>query len=90
MQKTFTRSDSFIGGLCREVESIRNRCSQLLLSINKCKDLGLTKRLKEEYNELIKRKLILSRTVQSFNKEKFRDTLSIEFLEEISSRPIYQ
>ena len=88
MQRTLTHSDSFIGSLCREVHSIRNRCNQLLFSINSAKNRSLIQRLEEEYDELINRKFILLQITRELSKENFRDSLSIEFLLEICSRPI--
>ena len=86
MQKTFTSSDSFIGSLCREDDSIRVRCYQLLYSIDTSKNVKLSKRLQEEYNVLIERMNSLRKTAKSFNKTNFSDSLSLEFLIEISSR----
>ena len=88
MKDLVTTSDSVIASLCREVDGIRHRCSSLLEAMAKCNDDNLSCRLKNEFQQLSNRRSRLLEIAKAMQFKGFDDKLSIEFLIEISSRPI--
>ena len=88
MKDLVTTSDSVIASLCREVDGIRYRCSSLLETMAKCNDDNLTCRLKKEFSQLSNRRSRLLEIAKAMQCKGVEDKLSIEFLIEISSRPI--
>ncbi|WP_320674534.1 hypothetical protein [Prochlorococcus sp. MIT 1341] len=86
MKTSFSISDTLIGSLCREVDSIRYRIKQLLDSIQVSRDAELTSRLMNELHALIRRKREVNKSAQTWLKSEKYDQYSIEFLLEVSSR----
>jgi len=83
-----TTSDSVIASLCREVDSIRHRCSSLIEAMVRCNDDCLFCRLKSELQQLNTRRSELLKAAKLCENNGVEDKLSIAFLIEISSRPI--
>ena len=82
-------SDSVIGSLCREVDGIRQRCSQLLTAMRFCQNSGLLHRLRLELQQLQNRRRELLATARLWHQRRsVSDDLALEFLIEISSRSI--
>ena len=81
-----TTSDSLVGSLCREVYSIRCRSEYVIKSIQTSKNVDLCSRLDLELKELDKRRKEVLSTAENLIKEKYHDTLSLEFLIELSRR----
>ncbi len=70
------------------MDLIRNRYCQILGSITNCHDKGLLVRLYSEKNKLISRKEEIFKAARSWKNSNQFDQLSIEFLIEITSRPL--
>ena len=88
MKGSVTTSDTVIGSLCREVDGIRYRCRQLLSAMARCEDSGLFCRLRNELRQLHERRDELLHSAKEWQSLGAKDSLSIEFLVEISSRPL--
>ena len=82
-------SSNLIGSLCKEIETIRSKYKFLATSINKCTDSDLIIRLNKELNRLIDRKNRIRIMAKSCKHIKSLDQLSIDFLLELCSRPLY-
>ncbi len=80
-------SYSVIGNLSREVDSIRMRCKSVYQSMLICKDESLSSRLKNELDNLEKRKLEIHNIAANIKKISKSDQLGIEFLIELCNRP---
>ena len=88
MEDSLSISDSLIGSLCREVESINYRIKDLLNSIKNSRNANLKIRLENELKTLHKRRAeVLNTAMLWFRNDKF-DNFSLEFLIEISKRKI--
>ncbi len=83
---TITRSESVIGSLCREVESIRCRGRSISNSILNSKDGILISRLNSEFKLLQKRRFELINSVNKLRHSELSDNLSLDFLNEILKR----
>ena len=88
MENSLTISDSLVGSLCREMDSIRYQIKNLLNSISNSKNLTLNARLKEELFSLQQRREEVLRSTKEWEKKGDHDSLSIKFLMEISKRAI--
>jgi hypothetical protein len=88
MASFVSTSDTVIGGLCREVDGIRQRCQQLSASMRHCQDTGLFARLRQEQQRLQRRRIELLDAARSWQQRGAMDPLAIDFLIEISSRPL--
>ena len=86
MNTSLTISDTLVGSLCREVDSIRHRIEPLMDSIQASRDSGLTNRLKKELQILEKRKLEVRKSAETWLKSGHYDEYSLGFLLEVSSR----
>ena len=86
MQKTTNTSESLVGNICQEIESIRVRSRYLLNVMVNCKDLGLTLRLKSELNQLTERRFEILKAAKTMKGEELLDQTSIEFLIELCRR----
>ena len=78
-----------VGSLCREVDGIRRRASQLLLllAMRSCQDAALSRRLGVELRQLQQRRSDLLRTATAWSKQSgVKDQLALEFLIEIANR----
>jgi len=52
LNKAIFLADSLVGSLCREVDGIRSRASQLLLAMRSCQDAALSRRQSGVKDEL--------------------------------------
>ncbi len=87
MYKSLTISDSLIGGLCREIDYIRQRYKNVSISLTISKDKSLRKRLLDEIFNLQNRREELIKISSSFYE--YRETsISICFLYELCKRPL--
>lgn len=76
-----------VGSLCREVDGIRRRASQLLLAMRSCQDAALSQRLGLELSQLQQRRGELLRSARTWrNQSVVKDELALEFLIEIANR----
>jgi hypothetical protein len=87
LNKAIFLADSLVGSLCREVDGIRSRASQLLLAMRSCQDAALSRRLGVELNQLQQRRSELLRTARAWSKQSgVKDELALEFLIEVANR----
>ncbi len=85
---TITFSDSITGSLCREIDKLRLRCQAISKSIDNCRDCALLERLIIEHKKIeVRRKEILG-TALLIETNTISDKLSIQFLIEVSKRPL--
>jgi len=85
---TLRCSETFVGSLCKEVDNIRIRCNQITYSIQSSNNKILVLRLRQEFNRLVTRKKNIFHIAKRINENHLTDPLSLEFLLEISGRPI--
>lgn len=88
MATTVSVSDTVIGSLCREVDGIRQRGTQLAAAIGHCQDSGLLRRLRLELQQLQRRCRELRGVALFWRNHRQGDSLAIDFLIEICSRPL--
>lgn len=82
-------SDSVIGSLCREVTGLRQRGLQVRMAMRSCQNASLLDRLQLELQQLDDRRRELLATARHWRQRRcLRDDLALEFLIEISSRPV--
>jgi hypothetical protein len=81
-------ADSLMASLCREVAAIRQRASQLLAAMGSCQDSRLFQRLRQELQQLQERRRELLESARAWRRRGVGDALALEFLIEISSRPL--
>ncbi len=81
-------SDSLIGSLCREVDALRSRVVQLSHALVRCQNSTLWRRLHQERQRLLERRHELLQVARIWQSQEMRDPLAIEFLVEITSRPM--
>ena len=86
MHKSITVSDTLIGGLSREMDSIRFRIQSLINDIGSSENKNLTIRLKNELTTLKERQLEVAKAAEEWLEEDVYDRLSIEFLLELTNR----
>ncbi len=86
MNTTFTISDSLIGSLCREIDSIRNRVQGIVNTKHSTLDNRLKSRLEEEMISLRQRQHEIMISLENYVDSKNSDNLSIQFLIELSKR----
>jgi hypothetical protein len=80
-----------VGSLCREVDGIRRRASQLLLAMRSCQDAALSRRLGRELGQLQQRRGELLRSARAWSKQSsVKDELALEFLIEIANRSLLE
>ena len=80
-------SDSLIGSLCREVDRMRQRYSQLAALSRTCSNPGLLQRLKAEWLQLEQRREELLSTARRWRQQRCcSDALGLEFLIELCER----
>ncbi len=88
MTQVISTSETLIGSLCREVDYLRNRYSNLVQSIINSKDNCLINRLNKEKKKLERRQAEILEIAIKLKNFKIFDETSTDFLVEISSRPI--
>ncbi len=81
-------ADSVIGSLCREIDRIRGRATQLLSSLALCQDRTLGRRLQREWGELQERRLAILSTARAWRRRGSADPLAVDFLIEVCRRPL--
>ena len=84
-KKLFSYSESIVLSLCKEIEFIKTRSSNINTSLKTCHNKSLSKRLKLELYKLNNKRLqILNISESMFTKNS--QNLSFEFLLEITKR----
>ena len=81
----FTYSESIVLSLCKEVEYIKNRSKNIIISLRNCQNKILTKRLRSELDTLKKSRLKILSISESMLKKNCNE-LSFELLLEITKR----
>ena len=81
-------SDTFIGSLCREVDSIRSRYQRITESLKIARDETLVMRLEKEADRLNNRREEIIRSTKILKVFTPNDRLSFEFLQEVARRPL--
>jgi hypothetical protein len=82
-------SDSLIGSLCREAERIGQRCSQLSATLQTCRNLELSLRLRLEVQQLQQRNQVLLTLARSWRSGRnHRDLLTLDLLIELCRRTL--
>ena len=84
-QNLYSYSESIVFSLCKEIEFIKIRSKNILISLETCHSKPLSKRLKIELDKLNKNRLKILSIAESMFKTNSQD-LSIEFLLEITKR----
>ena len=80
-------ADTLMGSLCREVDGIRGRASQLMMAMRSCQDAALSHRLGMELGQLQRRRSELLRSARAWRQHfGVNDDLALEFLIEIAHR----
>jgi hypothetical protein len=82
------QSDSLIGSLCREMESLRRSWRRLAGEISRCREERLILRLQLEGLALQRRQLELQQTALQLRSAPLRDPLGVDFLLELAGRPL--
>ena len=81
--------ESLMAGLCREIDRLRCRATQVTDQQRATRDPQLFERLRRELLQLAGRRAELQRTVAWLGRrEQLRDGLALAFLEELSRRPL--
>ncbi len=88
LSPTGAPSESLVGSLCRELFSLRERARQLGDDLARCRDGRLFCRLRRELLRLEGRRRELQHTVDGLRLGALRDRLSLDFLVELSRRPL--
>ena len=84
-QDIFSYSESIVCSLCKEIEFIKIRSKNIIISLETCHSKSLSKRLKIELDKLKKNRLKILSISESMFKTNSQD-LSLEFLLEIAKR----
>ena len=84
-QDIFSYSESIVFSLCKEIEFIKNRSKNIIISLETCHSKSLSKRLKIELDKLNKNRLNILSISEKMFKTNSQD-LSLEFLLEITKR----
>ncbi len=88
MPHTHQQSDSLISGLCREMDTLRCRCRQLIDELARARESCLVDRLCRELASLQRRQEALQMSVRELRRGRLRDSLGLEFLAELTHRPL--
>ena len=89
MIKTLQQSNTVIGNLSTEGESLRQRSIHITKSLSACKEKSLLSRLRKERDSLEQRRNEILKIAISMKNRKKENSLSIDLLIEICRRPIY-
>ncbi|MFQ6538150.1 MULTISPECIES: hypothetical protein [Aphanothece] len=81
-------SDTLIGSLWREADSLRRRSSQVLGDMGRCQDTQLLARLRRELAELEQRRRELLQAAQGWQRRGVAEPLGLALLVELSRRPL--
>ncbi len=90
MIRNFTYSASIVADLAREIYSLRLRCTSIIKSSLSCNNKRLIVRLNDELFSLESRRQEINQIASSISKAKLDEDISITFLLEVSSRPVYK
>ncbi len=82
------RSESLAGSLCLEIDRLRGRWRQLAASLERCQDRTLRGRLARERVQLQRRRQELLEVARDWRRRGAADSLAIDFLIEVASRPL--
>lgn len=81
--------ESLVASLCREMDRLRCRASQVVGSLERCRDPLLFERLREELRQLGGRRAELQRAAAELRRHRpGQDGLTLAFLEELTRRPL--
>jgi hypothetical protein len=83
-----TTSESLMGSLCREIDALRNRCSQLIGELARCRQESLRLRLQGELEGIRLRRQELRVTLGVLQGSGLGDPLGLDFLSELVGRPL--
>ena len=89
MNCTSRNSESLVASLCKEADANRLRFANLIEVANKSTSPNLIKRVQHEMEHIERRQKALKRTVARLRNSKLQDSLSFEFLHEVSNRPLW-
>ena len=82
-------SESLLAQLGREVSALRCRAAQVAGDLGRCHNEALSQRLQREYQSLVARRDALRQLCQQLRREQlWRDSLSLELVEELCRRPL--
>lgn len=82
-------AESLLGQLSREACQLRSRAGQVLGDLGRCNSPVLAQRLQREFQSLDARRDDLRRLCQQLRRERaWRDSLSLELVEELCRRPL--
>jgi flagellin-specific chaperone FliS len=81
-------AESVIGSLCREVDRNQGRAAAVLNGLLSCQNDRLRKRLRHEWQQLEQRQQAIQRLAKAWRQSACADALSVEFLVEVSGRPL--
>lgn len=85
---TFHPSESLVGSLCREMDRLRCRWSQLQADLVRCQEEALVGRLRAEGAQLQRRRLELQQACSELARRPLQDRLALAFLTELTRRPL--
>ncbi len=88
MKTSIAESDSIVASLSREVYINTNRSIYIKSSLDKINNESLMYRLQTELKSLNQRSLEIINMVNSINKKRLYDNLSLQFLKELCNRSI--
>ena len=89
MIKTLQQSNTVIGNLSTQGQSLRQRSMHIIKSLKTCKEKSLLSRLRKELDSLEQRRNEILQIAISMKNRKKENSPSIDLLIEICRRPIY-
>jgi hypothetical protein len=81
-------AENLIGSLCREVDRNQARAAAVLNGLLSCQNDRLRRRLSHEWQQLEQRQQAILRLAKAWRESAWADALSVEFLVEVSGRPL--
>ncbi len=81
-------SDSLVGSLCREMDTLRRSWRHLAGDISRCREDRLLLRLQLERLVVLRRRLELQQAARQLRQARLGDPLAVEFLLELTARPL--
>ena len=82
-------SESLVASLCREMAQLRCRCQQLIADLGCCREERLLGRLRQELQQLKLRRQELQACARQLRRSVcLRDSLALEFFDELTRRPL--
>jgi len=81
--------ESLVSNLCWEMDRLRRRAGQVVAGLERCQDPQLFERLRQELRQLGGRREELQRVAGLLRRRlQVQDGLSLDFLEELTRRPL--